>query len=102
LLVVQELAPFIEAHPEIGRLEIQSHTADPSPAGLTLSTERANALRDALVLHGVASARLTARGYGGGEPLAPADSEAARRKNERITFKLEGGTATPLPTVPKL
>lgn len=102
MAVVQELAPFIEAHPEIGRLEIQSHTADPSPAGLTLSTERANALRDALVLHGVASARLTARGYGGGEPLAPADSETARRKNERITFKLEGGAATPLPTVPKL
>ncbi len=102
--VVQELAPFIEAHPEIGRIEIQSHTADASPAALTLSTERANALRDALILHGVASARLTARGYGGGEPLAPADSEAARRKNERITFKLEGagGTATPLPTVPPL
>ena len=26
---------------------------------------------DALILHGVASARLTARGYGGGEPLRP-------------------------------
>ncbi|MEY4548304.1 MAG: hypothetical protein RL685_4499, partial [Pseudomonadota bacterium] len=65
LSVVQELAPFIEAHPEAGRIEIRSHTADPSPAGVTLSTERANALRDALVLHGVASARLTARGYGG-------------------------------------
>jgi outer membrane protein OmpA-like peptidoglycan-associated protein len=102
LSVVQELAPFIEAHPEAGRIEIQSHTADPGPAGVTLSTERANALRDALVLHGVASARLTARGYGGGEPLAAADSEQARRKNERITFKLDGGAATPLPTVPKL
>ncbi|MEO8185461.1 MAG: OmpA family protein [Deltaproteobacteria bacterium] len=95
MISVQELAPFIEAHPEIGRIEIQSHTADASPSGMTLSNDRANALRDALVLHGVAPARLTARGYGGGEPLVPADSEAARRKNERITFKLEGGAAKP-------
>ncbi|HEU4580114.1 MAG TPA: OmpA family protein [Polyangiaceae bacterium] len=93
LITVQELAPFIEAHPEIGRIEVQSHTADAGPSGMTLSTERANAVRDALVLHGVAPARLTARGYGGGEPLVPADSEAARRKNERITLKLEGGGA---------
>jgi outer membrane protein OmpA-like peptidoglycan-associated protein len=93
LISVQELAPFIEAHPEIGRIEIQSHTAD--PAALSLSSDRANALRDALVLHGVSPARLTARGYGGGEPLVPADSEAARRKNERITFKLEGGASKP-------
>ena len=93
LITVQELAPFIEAHPEIGRIEVQSHTADSGPSGMTLSTERANAVRDALVLHGVAAARLTARGYGGGEPLVPADSETARRKNERITLKLEGGAA---------
>lgn len=93
LITVQELAPFIEAHPEIGRIEIQSHTADTGAAGMTLSTDRANALRDALVLHGVAAARLTARGYGGAEPLVPADSETARRRNERITFKLEGGGA---------
>jgi outer membrane protein OmpA-like peptidoglycan-associated protein len=95
LITVQELAPFIEAHPEIGRIEIQSHTSDTGPTGMTLSNDRANALRDALVLHGVAPARLTARGYGGGEPLVTADTEAARHKNERITFKLEGGAAKP-------
>lgn len=106
LFAVQELAPFIEAHPEIGRVEIQSHTADATPSAMTLSTERANALRDALVLHGVAAGRLTARGMGGGDPLVPADSEVSRRKNERIIFKLEPATATggilgPPPSTPK-
>jgi outer membrane protein OmpA-like peptidoglycan-associated protein len=94
LFAVQELAPFIEAHPEIGRIEIQGHTADASPSAMTLSTDRANAVRDALVLHGVAAGRLTARGFGGGDPLVTTDSEVSRRKNERITFKLEPATAT--------
>jgi outer membrane protein OmpA-like peptidoglycan-associated protein len=94
LFTVQELAPFIEAHPEIGRIEIQSHTADASPSAMTLSTDRANAIRDALVLHGVAAGRVTARGMGGGDPLVAADSEVSRRKNERIIFKLEPAAAT--------
>jgi outer membrane protein OmpA-like peptidoglycan-associated protein len=92
LMTLQELAPFLEQRPELGRVEIQSHTADASPPSAGLSTERANAIRDALVLHGVPSARLTARGYGGSDPLAPADSEENRRKNERIVFLLEGST----------
>jgi outer membrane protein OmpA-like peptidoglycan-associated protein len=92
LLTLQELAPFLEQRPELGRIEIQSHTADASPPAAALSTERANAIRDALVLHGVPSARLTARGYGGSDPLAPADSEENRRQNERIVFVLESAT----------
>jgi outer membrane protein OmpA-like peptidoglycan-associated protein len=89
LFAVQELAPFLQTRPELGRVEIQSHTADAGPSASTLSTDRANAIRDALILHGVPSARLTARGYGGSDPLRPADSEDARRQNERIVFQLE-------------
>jgi outer membrane protein OmpA-like peptidoglycan-associated protein len=89
MFAVQELAPFLEQHPELGRIEIQSHTADANPSASTVSTERANAIRDALVLHGVPSARLSARGYGGSDPLHPADNEEKRRQNERIVFALE-------------
>jgi outer membrane protein OmpA-like peptidoglycan-associated protein len=89
LFALQELAPFLEKRPELGAVEIQSHTADVSPAANTLSTDRANAIRDALILHGVPAARLSARGYGGSDPLRPADSEENRRLNERVVFALE-------------
>lgn len=93
LFAIQELAPFLEARPELDRIEIQSHTADAGPAASTLSTDRANAVRDALILHGVPAARLSARGYGGSDPIRPADSEDARRQNERIVFQLEAAAA---------
>jgi outer membrane protein OmpA-like peptidoglycan-associated protein len=89
LFTVQELAPFLEQRPELGRVEIQSHSADNGLAAATLTTDRANAIRDALVLHGVPSARLTARGYGGSEPVGPADNEESRRRNERVVFVLD-------------
>lgn len=95
LFAVQELALFLEQNPDLGRIEIQSHTADNSLPATTLSTDRANAIRDALILHGVPSARLSARGYGGSEPAKPGDSEEGRRANERIVFVIE--PATPLP-----
>jgi outer membrane protein OmpA-like peptidoglycan-associated protein len=102
LFTIQELAPFLDAHPEITHVEVQSHTADTGPAGTTLSNDRANAIRDALVLHGVSAARITARGYGGSVPLVPADNPA-HHKNERIVFKVEAGpeAAKPSPDAPK-
>jgi outer membrane protein OmpA-like peptidoglycan-associated protein len=99
LFVIQEIAPFLEQHPDIGRIEIQSHTADSDAAANTLSTERANAIRDALVLLGVPPARLAARGYGGSDPIKPADSPE-RDTNERIVLSLEPATALPVPTTP--
>jgi len=97
--VIQELAPFLEQHPDIGRVEIQSHTADSDAAANALSTERANAIRDALMLLGVPPARLAARGYGGSDPIKPADSPE-RDANERIVLSLEPATALPVPTTP--
>jgi outer membrane protein OmpA-like peptidoglycan-associated protein len=97
--VVQELAPFLEQHADIGAIEIQSHTADTDAAANVLSTERASAIRDALVLLGVPAARLTARGYGGSDPIKPADSPE-RGANERIIFLIEPATPLPVPSTP--
>lgn len=94
LFVLEELALYLGEHPDLGRLEIQSHTAETDAAAMTLSNERANAIRDALVLQGVPAAQLSARGYGGSEPLRPGDSADAKA-NERIAFVIE--PATPLP-----
>lgn len=97
--VLQELAPFLEQHPDIGRVEIQSHTAETDAAANALSTERASAIRDALVLLGVPPARLAARGYGGSDPIQPADSPE-QAANERIVFVLEPATPLPVPALP--
>jgi outer membrane protein OmpA-like peptidoglycan-associated protein len=91
MFTIQELAPFLEQHPEIGRLEIQVHTADTDAAANALSTDRANTVRDALVLHGVPAARLTARGMGGSDPAKPAEA------NDRVVFLIELATALPAP-----
>jgi OmpA-OmpF porin, OOP family len=99
MFVLQELAPYLEQHPDIGQVEIQSHTADTEPASTALSSERASAIRDALVLLGVPSERLSARGYGGSDPLEPADS-ANRDRNERVVFSLEPAAAVPVPATP--
>jgi outer membrane protein OmpA-like peptidoglycan-associated protein len=99
MFVVQELAPFLNQHPDIGRIDIQSHTADADAAANVLSTERANAVRDALVLLGVPAARLSARGLGGSDPIKPADSPE-RDANERIVFAIEPATPLPLPSSP--
>jgi len=97
--VLSELAPFLEQHADIGRIEVQSHTADSDAASSALSTERANAIRDSLILLGVPPVRLSARGYGGSDPIKPADSPD-RQANERIVFAIEPATPMPLPTAP--
>jgi outer membrane protein OmpA-like peptidoglycan-associated protein len=88
LSMVQELAPFLSEHPDLGRIEVQAHTSDDGPLADSLTADRANALRDALLLHGVPAGMLSARGYGGTEPLDKGDSERARLRNERIVFKI--------------
>lgn len=99
MFVLQELAPYLEQHPDIGQVEIQSHTADTEPAATALSAERASVIRDALVLLGVPPERLSARGYGGSEPLQPPDSPD-RDRNERVVFSLEPAAAVPVPVTP--
>jgi outer membrane protein OmpA-like peptidoglycan-associated protein len=99
MFVLHELAPFLNEHPDIGQVEIQSHTVEADAAANVLSTERANAVRDALVLLGVPAARLSARGYGGSDPIKPADSPE-RDANERIVLTIAPATPLPLPSSP--
>ena len=89
--ILEEAADAIRTHGEIGNVEIQGHTDDSgTPAyNLRLSAERANAVRDALVLHGVEPNRLTARGYGQEKPLVPNTNEANRAKNRRVQLIIQ-------------
>ncbi len=71
-------------------LEIGGHTDDVGTiaANQKLSEDRANAVRDYLVQHGVAATRLKAVGYGKSKPLVKGNTEAARAQNRRVEMTI--------------
>ena len=55
----------------------------------TLSTRRANSVRDYLVRRGVDPSRLTAQGFGPDRPVfAGATTDAEHEANRRVEFRL--------------
>jgi hypothetical protein len=93
MFVLEELADYLADHAELAHLEIQSHTVEAGLAADALSTERANGIRDALILHGVAARRLSSRGYGGTRPVETIDSPNVLA-NERIVLTIDGVAQT--------
>jgi outer membrane protein OmpA-like peptidoglycan-associated protein len=53
-------------------------------ANTTLSTQRAEAVKSALVSKGIATERVAAAGYGPDKPIASNDTEAGKAKNRRV------------------
>jgi outer membrane protein OmpA-like peptidoglycan-associated protein len=94
--VIQELAQLLSEQPTLGQVEVQSHTGTAGAAEDALSLERANTVRDALILQGAPSGMLVAKGYGGSEPARPGNTEETRRINERIRLKVL--STNPVPT----
>jgi len=86
--LVDEMARALKEHPELKKIEIQGHTDSVGDDfyNLKLGQERAESVKRALVKRGVAPVRLTAKGYGEGNPLAPNDTPAGRAKNRRVEF----------------
>jgi outer membrane protein OmpA-like peptidoglycan-associated protein len=72
------------------KIEIGGHTDNvgSDEANLTLSNNRAQSVVDYLIKKGVASDRLTAKGYGETQPIATNDTDAGRAKNRRTEFKV--------------
>jgi outer membrane protein OmpA-like peptidoglycan-associated protein len=89
--ILEEIAEALRAHPEIRSVEIQGHTDDVGTPdhNLRLSEARATAVRDALVVLGVESSRLSARGYGKEKPLVHGASAEARAKNRRVQLMIQ-------------
>ncbi|MCB9170847.1 MAG: OmpA family protein [Flavobacteriales bacterium] len=70
------------------RIEIGAHTDDQGSDAYNqkLSEARAKAVVDYLIGRKVEKERLSWKGYGETQPIAPNDSEAARAKNRRVEF----------------
>lgn len=86
--ILDRVAQSLLDHPEI-KLEIGGHTdATGSDAhNLKLSQARAEAVRDYLISKGIASERLTARGYGEVMPIADNQTKEGRARNRRTELK---------------
>lgn len=86
---LDEAVELLQQHPEIA-VRIVGHTDDVGDRAhnLVLSRDRAQAVADYLVRHGVASHRLEVEGVGPDHPLVPNVDERARARNRRIEFVL--------------
>jgi outer membrane protein OmpA-like peptidoglycan-associated protein/Tol biopolymer transport system component len=88
---LQYLIDFMSINPMVS-IEISGHTdnAGNDKLNQTLSHNRAKAVFDYLVNHGVNAAKLQYNGYGKLQPVAPNTNEENRAKNRRTEFKIVG------------
>ena len=87
-ILLQEKQNLLD-NPEM-KIEIQGYTDSigKDSQNKKLSLERAKAVRDYLIMHGIDSDRLTAVGYGKANPVASNSTEKGRAENRRIEFKV--------------
>lgn len=91
---LRNLAASLDKYPG-SELLIAGHTdsVGTDSYNLALSQRRAEAAAAYLASQGVARARLSSKGLGEGEPVAPNETEAGRSKNRRVEVAIYAGEA---------
>ena len=91
---LRNLAASLDKYPG-SELLIVGHTdsVGTDTYNLALSERRAEAAAVYLAAQGVARARLSSRGLGESEPVAPNDSDAGRSRNRRVEVAIYAGEA---------
>jgi outer membrane protein OmpA-like peptidoglycan-associated protein len=87
--VLDEAAKVLNQYPQL-RVQVVGHTDNVGDRerNVTLSQQRADAVKAYLTERGVAADRIETRGAGPDEPIADNDTEAGKQRNRRIEFKL--------------
>ncbi|HQP03871.1 MAG: PD40 domain-containing protein [Bacteroidales bacterium] len=87
LIVLDHFIDFLNTNPGV-KFEIRGHTDDVGEniTNERLSQARAKSVYQYLLNHGIASSRMTYKGYGEALPLVPNISEANRAINRRTEF----------------
>ena len=83
------LAEFMTENPNI-IIEISGYTDNTGDAthNKTLSLERAEAVKNAMIERGIEAYRMVATGYGESRPLVPNDSEKNKALNRRVEVRV--------------
>ncbi len=86
---LKELLEFMTLKEKI-IIEIAGHTDNvgDNAANLKLSQQRADAVRNYLISKGIASDRVTAKGYGEENPIETNNTEEGRKKNRRSEVRI--------------
>lgn len=86
---IATLAEVLKAFPDV-KVKIGGYTDNTGneAANMTLSQQRADAVRNALVGQGVDPDRIEAEGYGSQHPVASNDTEEGREQNRRIALRV--------------
>lgn len=87
--LVQQLAAVLNEFPQRNAL-IEGHTdsTGSDTDNQALSTQRADAVRSALLQQGIAGARISARGHGESTPVSGNETAAGRQMNRRVEIVL--------------
>ncbi len=83
--VLDKVVESLAAYPEV-KVEVQGHTDSTGPAAynLDISSRRAAAVREYLIMGGIAPERLTSVGYGEDMPVADNGTREGRAANRRV------------------
>jgi OOP family OmpA-OmpF porin len=86
--ILNSVVAILQKNPSI-RLEIEGHTDNRGAADYNqrLSENRAKAVMDYLIARGIASNRLSARGYGFSKPAASNATASGRAQNRRVELR---------------
>ena len=89
--LLDEIVATVKENPQIEKIAIEGHTSSEGSADFNrkLSKDRAQAVLDYLVSHGIDKGRLEAKGYGPDKPIAGNDTEDDREKNRRVEFNIK-------------
>lgn len=84
---LNNIVQMMNAHPEL-KFEISGHTdSDGNDAtNLSLSSERANVVKNKLVSLGISAERLTTKGYGETKPISDNTTAEGKANNRRVEF----------------
>jgi OOP family OmpA-OmpF porin len=85
LATLDRAAESLKARADV-KVEVAGHTdsRNSDAYNMSLSLDRANAVRDYLIGKGIAADRLTAKGYGESQPVADNATEEGRFQNRRV------------------
>jgi OOP family OmpA-OmpF porin len=99
--LLDEVVTVMKANPQIEKVQIEGHTDATGAAdyNTTLSQSRAEAVMKYIVSKGIASGRLTAKGFGPDKPIAANDTPEGQEMNRRVEFNIV--TQGPIKTIVK-